>query len=253
MKKLIISILKRLRLYNRAIRYVVTNNQNKPTYKQEADKFYGQFIQQGDLCFDIGANVGARAKIFRRLGAKVICLEPQQECLKILNSLFKDDKNVQIEGSAVGANVGTGKLTMSVHNDLIASLSDKYVNESRFAKDFAERETQQVSITTLDELIKKYGTPKFCKIDVEGFELEVLKGLSQPLHYVSLEFAKEFLDETEKCIQLLADLGAKKFNFSEGDSLVLFSSEWFTLTELMNKMRAFQNEDFWGDVYVSFD
>ncbi len=253
MKKLIINALKRVKLYNKAQRFALSIIQNKSTYKQEADKFYGQFIQQGDLCFDIGANVGARAKIFRRLGAKVICLEPQQECLKILNSLFKNDKNVHIVGSAVGAKVGIGELTMSIHNDLIASLSEKYVSESRFAKDFAERETQQVSITTLDELIGKYGTPKFCKIDVEGFELEVLKGLSQPLQYVSLEFAKEFLDETEKCIQLLANLGAKKFNFSEGDSLVLFSSEWFSLTELMDKMRAFQNEDFWGDVYVSFE
>ena len=161
MKTLIINALKRVKLYNKAQRFALSIIQNKPTYKQEADKFYGQFIQQGDLCFDIGANVGARAKIFRRLGAKVICLEPQQECLKILNSLFKNDKNVQIVGSAVGANVGTGELTMSVHNDLIASLSDKYVNESRFAKDFAESKTQQVSITTLDELIGKYGTPKF--------------------------------------------------------------------------------------------
>ena len=253
MKTLIINALKRVKLYNKAQRFALGIIQNKPTYKQEADKFYGQFIKQGDLCFDIGANVGARAKIFRRLGAKVICLEPQQECLSILNSLFKNDDNVQIVGSAVGAKVGNGELIMSVHNDLIASLSDKYVNESRFAKDFDESKTQQVSITTLDELIGKYGTPKFCKIDVEGFELEVLKGLSQPLHYVSLEFAKEFLDETEKCTQLLAGLGAKKFNFSEGDSLVLFSTEWFTLTELMDKMRTFQNNDFWGDVYVSFE
>ena len=253
MKTLVINALKRVKLYNKAQRFALSIIQNKSTYKQEADKFYGQFIQQDDLCFDIGANVGARAKIFRRLGAKVVCLEPQQECLKILNSLFSNDKNVQIVGAAVGANVGMGELTMSVHNDLIASLSDKYVKESRFSDDFKDSETQQVSITTLDELIRKYGTPKFCKIDVEGFELEVLKGLSQPLHYVSLEFAKEFLDDTEKCLQLLANLGAKKFNFSEGDSLVLFSTEWFTLTELMNKMRSFQSKDFWGDVYVSFE
>ncbi len=254
MKTLIINVLKKVKLYNPVQRFALNIIQNRSVYQSNADKFYGQFIRNGDLCFDIGANVGARAKIFRRLGAKVICLEPQEECLKILNSTFKNDNNVKIIGSAVGEKVGTAQLTMSVHNDLIASLSDKYVKESRFSGDFDDSKTQEVSVTTLDDLISQYGKPKFCKIDVEGFELEVLKGLSQSLHFVSLEFAKEFLDDTEKCLAVLSNLGANKFTYSEGDSLALFSSDWYSSPEtLMQKMRAHQNNDFWGDVYVSFD
>jgi FkbM family methyltransferase len=254
MKTLIINVLKKVKLYNPVQRFALSIIQNRSEYQSNADKFYGQFIQNGDLCFDIGANVGARAKIFRRLGAKVICLEPQKECLKVLNSTFKNDNNVKIIGSAVGEKVGTAQLTMSIHNDLIASLSDKYVKESRFSGDFDDSKTQEVSVTTLDDLISKYGKPKFCKIDVEGFELEVLKGLSQPLHYVSLEFAKEFLDDTQKCLSILSSLGAKRFTYSEGDSLALFSANWHSSSEaLMQKMRKHQNDDFWGDVYISFD
>jgi FkbM family methyltransferase len=254
MKTLIINTLKKVKMYNPVQRFALNIIQNRASYHSNADKFYGQFIQNGDLCFDIGANVGARAKIFRRLGAKVVCLEPQEECLKILNSTFENDKNVQIVGSAVGANVGIAQLTMSIHNDLIASLSDKYVKESRFSEDFDDSKTQDVNVTTLDELIARFGKPKFCKIDVEGFELEVLKGLSQPLHYVSLEFAKEFLDDTEKCLTILSNLGAKRFTYSEGDSLALFSTDWYSSVEtLMQKMRTHQNNDFWGDVYISFE
>ncbi len=254
MKTLIINLLKKVKLYNPVQRFALSIIQNRSGYQSNADKFYGQFIQNGDLCFDIGANVGARAKIFRRLGAKVICLEPQEECLKVLNLAFKNDNNVKIIGSAVGEKAGSAQLTMSIHNDLIASLSDKYVKESRFSGDFEDSKTQEVSVTTLDDLISKYGKPKFCKIDVEGFELEVLKGLSQPLHYVSLEFAKEFLDDTEKCLSILSDLGAKRFTYSEGDSLALFSANWHSSSKaLMQKMREHQNDDFWGDVYISFD
>ena len=254
MKALIINVLKKAKLYNPVQRFALNIIQNRISYQSNADKFYGQFIQDGDLCFDIGSNVGARAKIFRRLGAKVICLEPQEECLKILHLAFKNDNNVQIVGSAVGAKIGTAQLTMSIHNDLIASLSDKYVKESRFSKDFDDSKTQEVELTTLDELIAKFGKPKFCKIDVEGFELEVLKGLTQPLEYVSLEFAKEFLDDTEKCLMHLSNLGAKRFTYSEGDSLAPFSSDWYLSVEtLMQKMRTHQNKDFWGDVYISFE
>ena len=118
MKTLIINVLKKAKLYNYVQRFALNIIQNRSEYQSNADKFYGQFIQNGDLCFDIGANVGARAKIFRRLGAKVICLEPQEECLKILQSTFNNDVDVQIVGSAVGSTVGTAQLTMSIHNRL---------------------------------------------------------------------------------------------------------------------------------------
>ena len=41
------------------------------------DALYARFLRAGDLAFDIGAHVGDRISSFRRLGARVVALEPQ--------------------------------------------------------------------------------------------------------------------------------------------------------------------------------
>ena len=45
--------------------------------------FYGVFLLPGDLCFDIGANLGNRTRCFRHLGCEVVSVEPQTFCFKI--------------------------------------------------------------------------------------------------------------------------------------------------------------------------
>ena len=50
--------------------------------------FYSQFLNPNTLCFDIGANIGNRTEIFLTLGARVIAVEPQKECAKMLRLRF---------------------------------------------------------------------------------------------------------------------------------------------------------------------
>src|ERR671937_1208282 len=66
------------------------------------DRLYGQFVQPGDLVFDIGAHVGDRTAAFRRLGARVVAVEPQPALVRTLRLIYGRDRAVAIDAMAVG-------------------------------------------------------------------------------------------------------------------------------------------------------
>ncbi len=105
-------------------------------------------------------------------------------------------------------------------------------------------------MTTLDRLIAHYGIPAFCKIDVEGFEEEVLQGLSKKIPCLSFEFTKEFLDSAERSLARLASVGVLSCNYSVGESYALHSPAWMSTQELMEILSRSENETLWGDIYV---
>ena len=106
MKKLVVSIFKVIGLYAFAI-----NMENKIITlfsKTERRKFYEQFIHPGDLCFDVGANIGNRTVIFLELGAKVIAIEPQKECYEKLTKRCGD--KIELVKKGVGEKESVEKL-----------------------------------------------------------------------------------------------------------------------------------------------
>ena len=149
--------------------------------------------------FDVGANVGNRTKILRKLGARVVAVEPQEACRAILKAHFTE--GVEIVEEALGE--AEGETTMYVSNaDTISSLSPEWIETVKRSGRFAQyswNERRTVKLTTLDHLIARYGLPRFMKIDVEGYELEVLKGLTQPVEALSIEFTPERAATTFAC------------------------------------------------------
>ena len=73
-------------------------------------RFYGELLQPNEVCFDIGANFGNRVKIFSKLGAKVIAVEPQSDCIHFLQSIYKTDPMVNVIQAAVGMQTSMGIL-----------------------------------------------------------------------------------------------------------------------------------------------
>src|SRR6266540_2818195 len=72
------------------------------------EAFYRQFLAPGDLAFDIGSHVGNRVRAFRRVGARVVAVEPQPDFARLLRLLYGRDTGVVIEECAVWSETRRG-------------------------------------------------------------------------------------------------------------------------------------------------
>ena len=225
----------------------------KPFNKRRLVNFYKDFVKAGDLCFDIGAHLGNRTNAWSAIGARVVAVDPQPQCLAYLNKKFGQDKQVTILPKAVGDKVGTANLHISQLTPTISTLADKdWRQKMDDATSFKVNweETIEVEVVTLDQLIADYGMPDFCKIDVEDFEIQVLKGLTQPIPCLSLEYFVPTLERVYECIDQLATLGNYEYNWSFGESQVLNTEKWLTAKEMKAVFDTYTKEDPSGDIYA---
>ena len=219
----------------------------------ETLSFLSQFIRHDDLVFDIGANVGDYTSLCLELGAKVVAVEPQPDCVKLLASRFQQNSNFELETMALGNHRGVGLLYLSDVRSPISSMSMdwiKAVKESGRFRHFKWRQTQTVKLACLDDLIKKHGLPSFCKIDVEGYDHEVLCGLNSPIGKLSFEYHVEFFSKFESCIDRLSELGAYTYNFTIGERPRLHLPLWVESSELLDTLRKLSYRTLQGDIYA---
>jgi FkbM family methyltransferase len=213
--------------------------------QQARRDFYKQFVPQGGLVFDVGANMGDRSKTFLALGAHVIAVEPQQICVNVLAQCFGRNPRFTLIPTGVAAASGVLPLRLA-SSHVLASMSPEYVARTEYA-DNEWLEEVVVHVTTLDALIDVFGLPDFCKIDVEGFEPQVLKGLSAPLPALSFEFNPELRNNALACLARLALLGDCEFAFAAGESTATL--EWLGLDDARQVVET-GNE--WGDFYARY-
>ena len=224
----------------------------KAKLRRETKRFYAQFVGKGDLVFDVGANMGSRTEVCLKLGARVICVEPQEVCVEHLRKLFGKNSRAIIVDKALGEKEGTSELMVCEDAHTLSTMSEKWVKEGRFSEEHAWTKKQEVAVTTLDTLVHQYGVPRFCKVDVEGFEVPVLKGLSSPIPVVSFEFTKEFLKDARTCMEHLSSLGLTRFNCSMGESMRFLCADWTTAQDLYAKLESFDDKSLWGDIYARY-
>lgn len=222
---------------------------------QKKVNFYKSFLNGGDLVFDVGANYGNRVHPFLLLSTRVVAVEPLPDCVRYLKYEFGN--KIEIENICLGAEKGESDLFVGKVN-VISTLSSKFMTRTIKSGRFSTKswgESIKVKVSTLDELVAKYGRPKFIKIDTEGYEMEVISGLSDPVQYVSFEYTlPEFSQDMIDILNTLDTKGDMLINLSVGEQMKFVLERWIPLTEFVDFLQEnLKGLTGWGDIYVKFE
>lgn len=221
-------------------------------------RFYRRFVPAGGLAFDVGAHAGNRVAAFRGLGARVVAVEPQADFVRLLQRRFGSDRDVTVLPQALGRAPGQAQLLASARTPTVSTLSADFTRRAGSSASFRGVQWAPgpvVDVTTLDALIARHGRPDFCKIDVEGFEHEVLLGLSQPLPALSFEFLVPVRDVALACIDRLETLAAGgpqryRYAVSLGESQRLLQPQGLDAEALRGWLLALPPQAPSGDVHA---
>lgn len=227
-------------------------DENKIEFRRK--RFYSNFLKAGDIYFDVGANEGNRILPILNMGIKIIAIEPQAELINNLKEKFGN--HITIVPKGLGATEDKKIMHISVDH-VFSSFSKKWISSTKESGRLAKiewNEKREIEMTTLDNLIDQYGVPNFVKIDVEGYELDVLKGLSKPIDLLSFEYV--FPEQKWNAIKCLEQInkstnGQVLCNYSVGESLIWGLKEWCNPNEMISYIENGKFISFgFGDIYV---
>ncbi|WP_034886445.1 FkbM family methyltransferase [Gillisia sp. JM1] len=199
--------------------------------KQQVEpNFYKRILKmhpsRNNLIFDVGANIGSKSIIFSKLARKVVSFEPSEKLFIFLQKKFANT-NVILFNYALGNSVSKSDLYIVENNEAYNSLNKKHIEITATSRNIATIDTvkhQQVNVEIIENFITKFGIPKYIKIDVEGYEYEVIKGLKTTVPIISFEAnLPEFSEESIQIIKYLDELSLNryKYNFTVSNSFIM--------------------------------
>lgn len=246
-----IGLSNRVGLYNPLRDFYYRMRANNPRRR----KFLAQFLPKGSLCFDIGANIGEMTDLFRSMGAKVIAIEPQKPCADYLRKKYRHDGQVIVVEKALSSREGTMEMYSCEANQL-STLSADFMRALEGTRRFGRLplfKKTEVAATTVENMIAAYGRPDFLKIDVEGWEHEVLKGLKTPLPCICFEYTfPESRPSFELCLKCLDSLGEAQYNASDHEYEGFQFPQWFSSAKLLERLGQELEKKPCGNIYVRY-
>jgi FkbM family methyltransferase len=202
-------------------------------------------VNPGDLVFDVGAKDGIYTDIFLSMNARgVVAVEPEISLAKRLMRHGVYSVNV-----ALGSHNHYDKLYSGAIKG-VSTLSEKHMQLERFSS-FKWKEPIPINVTTLDALAQVYGIPDFIKIDVEGYEVEVIKGMSFAPKALSFEFIPEDIRSILHCTIKIDSLGKYQYTYTIGlEPDMQFVIPWGSAIDMILHIRNNVPINEAGDVWV---
>ena len=195
--------------------------------QMEEYNFYKRLIQNINYKNELIINVGEKSSIFSKLADKVLAFEPSSSIFNILKHRYKNS-NVEVFNCALGSDNTTLDFYEIEENEWYSSLSKKHIETTVTERNITKSElikNNKVVVEKIENYIKKYGIPIYIKIDVEGYEYEVIRGLETAVPLISLEAnLPEFCQESINCINYLSNISSDKYMFN-------FTTDTFFLQE----------------------
>jgi FkbM family methyltransferase len=180
----------------------------------------------------VGANVGIYSYALHRLGFRVHAFEPQPACAQVLAAWAKGKSELTVHNAAAGST--TGYLTLHV-----PILSGRPVpTRASFLPSSAETLSMQVPVLTLDSF--NLQPVSFIKIDVEGYECDVLRGASSlldafhPILLIEIDRSMYALEKFVTLIDMLRSKGYRSHTVCDNGRLKECADPWAEPAHIYN-------------------
>ncbi len=251
----------RNRLKSSSIRrfyWAIANRESLVSSRRE-EEFYRKLLvglRRDDLVIDVGSNQGAKADVFLRLGARVMACDPDDANQAVLRDRFLryrlKPRPVVVVGKAISDKVGIEEMWIDGPGSAVNTFSRKWADHLKansgtfryehFGLDFSR--SKAVETTTIEDIVSQYGVPFFVKIDVEGHELSVIRGMRRPVPFLSFEVnLRAFRKEGIECVEALNELKPDgDFNYTPDCCSGLVLKEWLGSEEFCRVLDSCTDE-----------
>ena len=206
------------------------------------------------ILFDIGANRGLYADANVNLYDQCILVEANPELSRFLSEKYNTNPGMVIVNKIVSNKQNE---TFYISNaDTISTVDPEWVNQSRFSQNYSWHPVQGLPTFSIDELVQTYGQPSFLKVDVEGYEYNVILSMTQKYCPLSFEWAEEKKQEILLTLKYLHSLGYSKFSLQMEDSYTyqVKNEEWVefsTLYSMLETLCDVSRKSMWGMIWAS--
>lgn len=197
------------------------------------------------LMFDIGANRGDAVIAGREKGYKVIALEPGPIVFKNLVSNFIYDKDVVPLKCAVSDSDYQTIEFYEAAEDGLSTINKDWLTLDTMPYGDKEFRTIKCLTITIDTLAKIYGKPELIKIDVEGAEWSVFKGMTKKYGTIAFEWTNVTIGEHQSQIEYLQKLGYTKIGPQFIEHHLQEPEEWFDIKDQRLDDWVIANKDKW--------